>query len=114
MIQALTEIVVCLILGNAINYVTGLPLPGPVIGMMLLLGLLLYRGGPDNGMKQACHGLLRNMALLFVPASAGLITELPLLSHDAWPIAVAILISTVLGMAATAATMHVLTRGETQ
>jgi putative effector of murein hydrolase LrgA (UPF0299 family) len=52
------------------------------------------------------------MALLFVPASAGLITELPLLSHDAWPIAAAILSSTVLGMAATGAMMHALTRGD--
>ncbi len=112
MIKAVTEIVVCLILGDVSNHVAGLPLPGPVIGMLLLLGLLLYRGGPDHGMRQVCHGLLHNMALLFVPASAGLITELPLLSHDAWPIAVAILTSTVLGMAATAATMRMLTRGE--
>ena len=79
MIKALTVIVLCLLLGDAVNRLTGLPLPGPVIGMLLLLALLIYRGGPDHAMKQACHGLLHNMALLFVPASAGLITELPLL-----------------------------------
>jgi holin-like protein len=112
MIQALTEITVCLILGDAMNRVTGLPVPGPVIGMLLLLALLLVRRGPDHGMRQTCNGLLQNMALLFVPASTGLITELPLLNRDAWPIAAAILSSTVLGMAATGAAMHVLTRGE--
>jgi holin-like protein len=114
MIKALTVIVLCLLLGDAVNRLTGLPLPGPVIGMLLLLALLIYRGGPDHAMKQACHGLLHNMALLFVPASAGLITELPLLSHDAGPIAAAILVSTVLGMAATAGVMHLLTRGGAQ
>jgi holin-like protein len=112
MTRAVMMIVVCLLLGDLINRLTALPLPGPVVGMLLLLALLVFRGGPDNAMKQTRHGLFHNMAMLFVPACAGLITELPLLSRDALPIAVAILASTVLGMAATSGAMHVLTRGD--
>jgi holin-like protein len=83
MTRAVTMIIVCLLLRDLINRLTALPLPGPVVGMLLLLALLVFTGGPDNAMKQTCHGLLHNMALLFVPACAGLITELALLSQRA-------------------------------
>ncbi|QFR34739.1 CidA/LrgA family protein [Ancylobacter sp. TS-1] len=112
MLQSLTIIVACLVLGEAARLVTGAPLPGPVIGMVLLLALLVLRRGPAPEMQQTCQGLLRNMALFYVPASVGLVNELPRLIAQAGPIAAAILGSTVLGMIATALTMRFLSRSE--
>ncbi len=95
-----------LAVGNAINKLTGVPLPGGVIGLMLMLALLIWRGGPDQPLKDTSHFLLRNMTVLFIPASVGLITQLQALKQDAVGIGIAIIVSTVLGMAVTALIMH--------
>ncbi|MCK0207604.1 CidA/LrgA family protein [Starkeya koreensis] len=112
MLQSLTVIIACLVIGEAARFVTGVPLPGPVIGMVLLLALLVFRRGPAPEMQQTGQGLLRNLALFYVPASVGLINELPRLMAQAGPIAAALLGSTVLGMAATALAMRLLSRDE--
>jgi holin-like protein len=106
MLKAVLTLFLCLIIGDIINRVIGLPLPGGVIGLVILLAVLIWRGGPDEPLKQTGHFLLQNMTVLFIPASVGLITQLPALKQDALPIGVAIVISTALGMAVTAAIMH--------
>jgi holin-like protein len=106
MLKAVLTLFSCLIIGDVINRLTGLPLPGGVIGLVVLLAILIWRGGPDQELKETSHFLLQNMTVLFIPASVGLITQLPALKQDALPIGVAIVISTVLGMAVTAAIMH--------
>jgi holin-like protein len=111
MLKAILTLFLCLGAGDLINKLTGLPLPGGVIGLVILLAIFIWRGGPDRQMKETSHFLLRNMTVLFIPASVGLITQLPALKQDALPIGVAIVVSTVLGMAVTAAIMHWLARG---
>ncbi len=106
MLKAIVTLFLCLAIGNAINKLTGVPLPGGVIGLVLMLILLIWRGGPDQPLKDTSHFLLRNMTVLFIPASVGLITQLQALKQDAIPIGIAIIVSTVLGMAVTALIMH--------
>ena len=106
MLKAIISLFLCLVVGDAINRLTGLPLPGGVIGLVLMLAFLIWRGGPDQPLKETSHFLLRNMTVLFIPASVGLITQLLALKQDALPIGVAIIVSTVLGMAVTALIMH--------
>ncbi len=55
MLKALLTLFVCLAIGNAINRLSGLPLPGSVIGLLLMLMLLIWRRGPDEPLKQTCH-----------------------------------------------------------
>ena len=43
MIAAIALLLVCQLLGELIHLATRLPLPGPVIGMFLLLGWLALR-----------------------------------------------------------------------
>jgi len=111
MLKAILTLFACLAVGNAINRLTGLPLPGGVIGLVLMLAILIWRGGPDQPLKHVSHALLQNMTVLFVPAGVGLMTQLPTLKQNALPIGIAIVVSTVLGMAVTAIIMHWLTRG---
>ncbi len=106
MLRALLTLFVCLAIGNAINRLSGLPLPGSVIGLLLMLMLLIWRRGPDEPLKQTCHFLLRNMTVLFLPASVGLITQLSALRDNAATIGVAIVVSTLLGMGVTAVIMQ--------
>lgn len=108
MLRALVILFTCLFAGNLLNRLTGVPVPGPVIGLLIMLAILVLSGGPDQPLKQIGDGLLRNMSILFVPAGVGLMTQLPALEHDATAIGVAILVSTALGMTATAGIMHLL------
>jgi holin-like protein len=111
MLKAITTLFVCLVAGNAINQFSGLPLPGAVIGLLILLAFLIVSRGPSEPLKQASDFLLQNLTLLFIPASLGVITQFATLKQDALPIGIAIAGSTVLGMAVTALIMQWLTRG---
>jgi putative effector of murein hydrolase LrgA (UPF0299 family) len=59
-------------LGMAIAQLTGVPLPGPLIGMLLLLAALLAYGRVPQGMRDTCHHVLKHLMLLFIPPTAGI------------------------------------------
>ena len=104
MLNALTLLVTCQLIGEIVSRGLGLPIPGPVIGLLLLLAMLIVRerrgrGGPGAELKAAASGLLGNLGLLFVPAGVGVVTQLDVLGRNWLPIAVSILVSTTLGLA---------------
>lgn len=111
MLPALTLLIVCQFVGEALTRAADLPLPGPVIGLVILLIYLVARGGPTEEMKATSSGLLRYLLLLFVPAGAGVVTQLDVLGRNILPALVAIAISTALGLGVTAWTMQRLMRG---
>jgi holin-like protein len=69
----------------------GVPMPGPVIGLIFLLVLLLLRdrfavlargplqGDEGDGVESTSRGLLANLSLLFVPAGVGVVQKLDLI-----------------------------------
>jgi putative effector of murein hydrolase LrgA (UPF0299 family) len=74
--------------GEALVRGIGVPMPGPVIGLMILLVLLLLRDrfavlarGPlqGEGVESTSRGLLANLSLLFVPAGVGVVQKLDLI-----------------------------------
>jgi putative effector of murein hydrolase LrgA (UPF0299 family) len=88
-----------------------------VVGLLLLFAGLVVRGrnggtavGPH--LRATAQGLLSNLSLLFVPAGVGVITQLHVLGANLLPIAVAILISTLLGLLVTGWVMQRLSRAE--
>ncbi|OOZ42631.1 hypothetical protein BOW52_02265 [Solemya elarraichensis gill symbiont] len=87
-----------------------LPVPGPVIGMLLLLLTLLARDALAETMEETAEGLLKNLSLMFVPAGVGMITHFELLGENWLAISIALVISTILGMVVTALTMKLLMR----
>ena len=71
LLRGLTWLIVFQLLGTGLN-VWLLPfVPGPIIGMLLLLILLCLRGGVSESLDQAASGLLRYLPLLLVPPAAG-------------------------------------------
>lgn len=95
----------CQLGGEALSRVLRLPIPGPVLGMALLALGLVLAGRVPRGLARAGHGLLGHLSIFFVPAGVGIVTLLPLLRREALPILVALVASTLLGLAATALAM---------
>lgn len=118
MLNALTLLVLCQFVGEVVARGLDLPLPGPVVGLLILLaGLTLReritRRGPGQELKATAAGLLGNLGLLFVPAGVGVVTQLDVLGRNWLPIAVAILASTFVGLVVTGWVMQRLSRTET-
>ena len=87
----------------------GLPFPGPVVGMLLLL--LALRWPVVREPVAACaDALLQHLSLLFVPVGVGVMTHLGLVSAYGVRMLVVIAVSTLAGLAATALVMRLLSR----
>jgi len=110
MLAPLTGLILCQFLGEVLARAAGLPLPGPVLGLLLLLGWLVWRGGPGPSMHGVANGLLRHLSLLFVPAGVGIMTQWEALRLDWLSIVVSIVVSTALGLAVTGLVMQRLAR----
>jgi holin-like protein len=104
--RALTLLLLCQLAGTIIQQGTGLPVPGPVLGLVMLLGYLLKSGGPSPHLRDTAQGLLKYLGLLFVPAGVGVVTELQELRQNIVAISVAIVVSTLLGLVVTGVLMN--------
>lgn len=117
MILCLTLILFAQLCGEALAHATELPVPGPLIGMALLLLFLILRDraprlGPrllalpliDGRLEGTGKGLLTNLSLMFVPAGAGIVGRLDVLAAQGVALGAIVLISTVATLAATAVT----------
>lgn len=85
----------------------GLPLPGPVIGMVLLL-IALAHPAVRAAVAPSAELLLANLALLFVPVAVGVMSYLPLLRQYGLRLAVVLVASTWIGLAVTAGVLRLL------
>jgi holin-like protein len=112
MVRALTVLLLCQLAGTVIEQATGLPVPGPVLGLVMLLAILVWQNGPSPHLHDTAQGLLKYLGLLFVPAGVGVVTELQALRENALAIAIAIPVSTILGLLVTGLLMQVLARAE--
>lgn len=106
MLDYLTLILVCQLVGELIVTATKLPVPGPVLGMALLFAGLAIRGSVPSDLSKVAEALLGNLSLLFVPAGVGVMLHLGLMSRDLLPISVALIVSTLLAIAVTALMMQ--------
>jgi holin-like protein len=102
MIQGMAMLVAGQLLGEAVVAVTGLPVPGSVVGMVLVLLALIYKQGHLPELRRAGSTMLLLVPLLLVPISVGIMAQFDDLRADAWPLTVALLVSITAGLAATA------------
>jgi holin-like protein len=111
MVIALATLLLCQLAGEALARGLGVPVPGPVLGATLLLALLFLREKAkpvlpreinDGSLDNAANLLLANLSLLFVPAGVGVIQNLQVLRTHGLALALALVISTILGLLITA------------
>lgn len=86
--------------GEVVSRALGLPLPGPVTGLVLLLGAFRLWPPLVERLRGVMSGLLAQLSLFFVPAGVGVIAHLPLLRANGVALALAIAGSTLLSLAA--------------
>ncbi|HUH10565.1 MAG TPA: CidA/LrgA family protein [Brevundimonas sp.] len=102
MIGAIALLLVCQLVGEVIHRLTGLPLPGAVIGMVLLLAWLAFVPRERLTLTQVTGWLTAHLSIMFVPAAVGLMEEGAILSRYGLGILVAVVVSTLLTLAVTA------------
>jgi holin-like protein len=116
MIAAFLVLIAFELLGEVVRNSFELPIPGPVIGMFFLAGILSFRkdkpGTPSipDALRQTCETLISHMGLLFVPAGVGIVAEAGLLRKEWLPVAAGLIGSTIASLAVTALIMHWTTR----
>ncbi len=123
MLKPIALILACQLAGEAVARGFALPVPGPVIGLLVLFALLLAagrRGGavldarPDGALGGVADKLLGMLGLLFVPAGVGLVDHLGLLSGNAAAFAAILIVSVIVTLLVTVVTflwVHRLVKG---
>jgi holin-like protein len=119
MIASFGLILLCQLIGEVFVRALHLPMPGPVIGLVLLLLLLFARDrfgalarGPlrAEGVEQVSRGLLANLSLLFIPAGVGVVQKLDVLAEHGIAIMAILAVSVLVTMLATVATFLAVSR----
>ncbi|MEB2400888.1 MAG: CidA/LrgA family protein [Alcaligenaceae bacterium] len=101
------------IAGEALVRLAGLPLPGPLAGMLLMLCALMAYGKVPEGLLHTCRHLLRHLMLLFIPAVAGIISYFGTLQREWVPFLAACILGVALTIVVTATTLRwMLRRGK--
>jgi len=101
-LEALATLLVFQTVGEVLSYLLRLPVPGPVIGMSLLLAVLLFRPITVEQLRSTSLELLKHLSLLFVPAGVGVMLHVARIGREWLPIVVSLLVSTALAIAVTA------------
>ena len=84
--------------GETLVTVLGIPFPGPLCGMLLLLAYLFLRGGPSEDLSGVGSRLIDNLGLLFVPAGTAIVSYGALFATDGFAILAALVVSTLLAV----------------
>jgi holin-like protein len=118
MLQGFFILLACQLLGESVSRGLHVPVPGPVLGIMLLLLLLAVRGWQtgtdparsDTPLGSASDGLLRHLGLLFVPAGVGIVQSLHLVAANGVAVIVALIGSTLITLVVTVFVFRLVSR----
>lgn len=97
-------------LGNVLQVLFKLPIPGTVLGLILLFAALYTRIIKVEMVEDICDVLISHMAFLFVPAGVGLMTSLGILKGKVIQFTLIIVISTIVVWIVTAYSVNFLRR----
>ena len=118
MLLGLFVLLACQLAGETVVRLLGLPVPGPVLGIVFLLGILAVterrRAGrvaaADAPVGRVADGLLAHLGLLFVPAGVGIARSPDLLLANGPGGLAALVLSTVLTLLVTVGVFRLVRR----
>ena len=89
-------------LGEGITFALSLPVPGPVVGMLLLFVALVISPRLLERIEKTGTELLGHLSLLFVPAGVGIVVSAATVRGHWLAVIVSVIVSTILTLAVTA------------
>ncbi|MDD0973222.1 CidA/LrgA family protein [Pseudomonas fontis] len=98
LLRGLTWLVLFQLLGTAINHLLVPILPGPIIGLVLLLIFLMLRGEVSAPLSEASSSLLRYLPLLLVPPAVGVMVYAADIAADFWAIVGSLVLSVLIAL----------------
>ena len=101
MIRQLAIIFGCLALGELVIYLTGIPLPSSIIGLLLLTLVLKLKVIRLEWVRSISDFLVGNIGFFFVPPGVAVMLDFDLIKAELGPILTASVVSTVLVLAVT-------------
>ncbi len=101
-LNGLTLLLVFQLVGEILSRLLQLPIPGPVIGMLLLFVSLFFVKKTKVVFQESSSAILSHLSLLFIPAGVGLMTHFSRLEQEWLPIATALLFGALISFIATA------------
>ena len=101
-LTGVTWLLIFQLIGEALNKALQLPVPGPVLGLILLLFALRILPPLRLQIGQSADAILAHLSLLFIPAGVGVILYFRELLANGWALVAVLLISTWVGLAVTA------------
>lgn len=112
MLLGLVVLLLAQMMGLAATALLDLPVPGVVLGIVLLvlLGILRPTRGVLRAAEPAATPLLAHLQLLFVPPGVGILLELDTLAANALPLALAVSGSFVLALVVSGLLLQALLR----
>ena len=106
-LNGITLLLVYQLVGEVTVRLLSLPIPGPVLGMVMLFLTLMVRGYTPEPLENASSALLSHLSLLFVPAGVGMMSHFGRIADEWLPITLALFLSTIITMVATAGIMQI-------
>lgn len=108
MLQGILTLLLFQFVGECCVKLFALKIPGPIIGMVLLLLFLLFRKSSFPALDVTVSWLLRYLPLFIIPAAAGIITQIDTISKEAVAILSSLIVGTFLALAFSAKLIDVL------
>ena len=99
--QSLLIILIINYLGVVLTEIFHLPIPGNVLGMVLLFIILYFKILKFDLIKDSGNFLLTNMVVFFIPSTVGIIKDYHQIQNDIFKILLIIFLSTVITMIVT-------------
>ncbi|MEK5445353.1 CidA/LrgA family protein [Paenibacillus sp. FSL R7-0331] len=88
--------------GDALQKLLHLPVPGSIVGLLLLFALLLLKIVPVKLIENGSSFILAYLPMFFIPATAGIMNHLDIFSGRGLLLIAILIISSVLTMVVTA------------
>jgi len=103
-LYAMATLLVMQLAGEVFVRVLSLPVPGALVGLLLMFAGLLFRGRLPKGLRDVAAYVLPHLMFLFIPAVAGVTLQFDRLQREWLPFVLACTLGTAITALVTAVT----------